>query len=429
MQFEEGPDFARRMDAEDPVRHRRDQFLIPMAPKGEEMAYFCGHSLGLQPKRAERYVEEAREDWARFGVDAHFRSKHPYSRYATLAKAGFARLVGAQDHEVTAMNGLTVNLHLMMVSFYRPTRERYRVVMENTPFPSDRFAVESQVRFHADARGFDASKAVVELKPRDGERLHRPADLIEFLEREGKSVALVLLGQVNYLTGQAFDLKAIAQAARKAGCAVGFDLAHGAGNLMDLNLHDSGADFAVWCTYKYLNGGPGCVAGAFVHERHHSTPLPRFEGWWGNHVDSRFRMAGPFEPAPGADAWQISNTPILTMAPLRASLEIFDGIERETLAAKARSLTGYLEFLIDRLPGAAVQIVTPRDPKQRGCQLSLKVEGVGKELVEKMREEGVLVDFREPDVLRLAPVPLYNTHEDVWRAAQALRTVLLSSMR
>ncbi|MCC7442097.1 MAG: kynureninase [Bdellovibrionales bacterium] len=424
---QEGPEYARRLDAADPLRFQRERFLIPRAPKGEELAYFCGHSLGLQPVNTRRHIDEVRESWAALAADGHFKGPNPWFSYTQSIARSMARLVGAQEHEVGVMNGLSVNLHLMLVSFYRPTKTRFKILIEKGAFSSDRYAVASQLQFHARALGFDPAGGLIEVAPREGETLLRPDDLRAAIDREGKTLALVLLGQVNYLTGQRFDLRGVTEAARKAGAMVGFDLAHGAGNLLDLELHDAGPDFAVWCTYKYMNAGPGAVAGLFVHERHHADPaIPRFAGWYGHRVETRIKMLPDFDPAPGAAGWAVSNPPILSMAPLKASMEIFDSVDLAKMSEKSRMLTGYLEFLLDALAGAPITILTSRRPEERGCQLSIRLEKHGREIIERMREDGVAADFREPSVIRLAPVPLYNSFEDVWRAAQALRVAFVA---
>jgi kynureninase len=408
--------FAQMQDGQDPLRGYRDEFLQPSAASGAPAIYLAGNSLGLQPRKARKYVQMEMEDWERLGVEGHVHGRHPWLPYHELLTGQVARLVGAQPLEVVVMNTLSVNLHLMMVSFYRPTRERFKILIEGGAFPSDQYAVASQARFH----GYDPQEAIIRLMPREGEDTLRPGDILEAIERHGKEVALVMLGSVNYLTGQAFDLKAISQAAHQQGCQVGFDLAHGAGNLK-LSLHDDGPDFAVWCSYKYLNGGPGSLGGVFVHERHaHNPQLPRFEGWWGHNKDTRFKMGPTFDPLPGAEGWQLSNPPIFQLAALRASLELFDQATMEALRAKSDRLTGYMEFLLDRLPTGRVTITTPRDPKQRGAQLSLRVKGDPKRLLHRLGGAGVICDFREPDIIRAAPTPLYNTFLDVFRFVKTL---------
>ncbi|MGZ3698673.1 MAG: kynureninase, partial [Bdellovibrionota bacterium] len=367
MKYEHSEKFARAQDSRDPLKRFRGEFLIPKGRGGKPWIYLAGNSLGLQPKKVKAYIEQELKDWAKFGVEGHFLAKHPWLPYHEILTEQTARLVGAKSLEVVVMNTLTVNVHLMMVSFYRPTRERYKILVEGGAFPSDQYAVASQARFH----GRDPREAVLELKPRAGEATLRTEDILSTIEREGSSIALVLLGSVNYLTGQAFDVEAITRAAHAKGSVVGFDFAHGAGNL-HLKLHEWGPDFAVWCGYKYLNSGPGSLSGCFVHERHAARPdLPRFSGWWGHDKSTRFQMGPEFKPIPGAEGWQLSNPPIFQMASLRASMELFDQAKIERLRAKSEKLTGYLEFLLDRLPEGFCKIITPRDPAQRGAQLSL----------------------------------------------------------
>lgn len=409
--------FAIEMDRADPLASFRELFHIPPAPTGAECIYLTGNSLGLQPKATRAYVEQELDDWAKFGVEGHFHARKPWMPYHENLTEMTARLVGALPHEVVVMNTLTVNLHLMMTSFYRPTRERFKLLMETSPFPSDRYAFESQVRFH----GYDPAEAIIELMPRPGEATLRHEDILETIAREGAQVALVILGNPNYLTGQVFDIAAITAAGHAQGCKVGFDLAHGAGNL-HLALHEWGPDFAVWCNYKYLNAGPGGLAGCFVHERHaHDKTLPRFAGWWGQNKATRFQMGPVFDPIPGAEGWQLSNPPILQLAALRASMEIFDRATMAALRAKSEKLTGYLDDLVRAIPGEPVEIVTPRNPRERGCQLSLRVKSDAKAFQQRLVEAGVIVDFREPDVVRAAPTPLYNRFIDVYRFAQILR--------
>jgi kynureninase len=412
---------ARRLDEADPLRACRDLFLIPPSHGGgSSCVYLCGNSLGLQPRSARTAVERELDDWARLGVGAHLAGRNPWLPYHEQFREPAARLVGAVPGEAVMMNSLTANLHLLMVSFYRPTRERYRIVIEDAAFPSDSYAVASQVRFH----GFDPADGLIRLKSREGEATLRTEDIEAALERDGPSVALVLLGAVNYLTGQWFDMPRITAAAKRQGCTVGWDLAHAAGNV-PMRLHDWGVDFAAWCTYKYLNSGPGAVAGAFVHERHAGrTDLPRFTGWWGHDAATRFKMGPEFSPQPGAEAWQLSNPPILALAPVRASMDIFDRIGMEALRAKSVRLTAYMQFLLGSLAPGKVQVLTPRDPDQRGAQLSLVVPGSSRDLEHRLHQEGVVVDFREPDVVRAAPVPLYNTFQDVRRFVTTLQRLL-----
>ncbi|RKG91078.1 kynureninase [Corallococcus sp. CA049B] len=408
--------FAYGLDAADPLRPLRDEFLFPPAPSGAPTIYLAGNSLGLQPRKARKYVQMEMEDWERLGVEGHVHGRHPWLPYHEQLTDMVARVVGAQPIEVVVMNTLSVNLHLMMVSFYRPTRERFKILIEGGAFPSDQYAVASQARFH----GYDPKEAIVRLMPREGEDTLRSEDILEAIERHGKELALVMLGSVNYLTGQAFDLREITRVAHAQGCKVGFDLAHAAGNLK-LSLHDDGPDFAVWCSYKYLNGGPGSLGGVFVHERHaHSPQLPRFEGWWGHNKATRFEMGPTFDPLPGAEGWQLSNPPIFQLAALRSSLELFDRATMAALRQKSDQLTGYMEFLLDRLPAGYVSITTPRDLKQRGAQLSLRFKGEPKRLLQRLSAAGIICDFREPDIIRAAPTPLYNTYLDVFRFVKAL---------
>lgn len=412
-------DEARSLDETDPLPTLRGEFLVPPAPGGPcaEAAYFAGNSLGLQPRSVAGRLREELDDWARLAVEAHTRGGRPWVDYHELLRGPAARLVGALPHEVVAMNSLTVNLHLMMASFYRPAGTRTRIVIEDAAFPSDSYAVASQAVHH----GLDPAAAVVRLRPRDGEGTLRTEDVLEFLDREGDTVALVLLGGVNYLTGQLMDMAAITKAGRAAGAVVGWDLAHAAGNV-PLRLHDWDVDFAAWCTYKYLNGGPGAVAGCFVHERHvRDASVPRLAGWWGTDPAVRFRMDPDIAPPASADAWQLSNPPIMALAPVLASLEIFDRVGMDALRAKSERLTGYLA---DRLAETGAEVVTPSDPAARGAQLSVRVADAGG-LVRRLAEaHGVIADAREPDVVRLAPVPLYCTFHDCHRAAGGLADLL-----
>jgi kynureninase len=418
--YKTGVEFAVEMDARDPLAKYRSRFHFPKTADGSNCVYLCGHSLGLQPKTVREYVEQELKDWETLAVEAHFRGRHPWMPYHRLLTDQTARLVGARPLEVVVMNSLTVNLHLMMVTFYRPTAKRHKIVIEGSAFPSDQYAVKSQVRYH----GFDPASSVMELKPQPGEDLLRTEDIVAFIEREGDSIALVLFGGVNYSTGQTFDLAAITRAGHAKGCIVGFDLAHAAGNL-NLRLHDSGADFAVWCSYKYLNGGPGCIGGCFVHERHaREFDRPRFAGWWGHDEQTRFRMGPNFEPMPGAEGWQVSNPSILTLAALRASMDTFDEAGIEAIRAKSIELTGYLEFLLDRLASQKFTVITPRDPAQRGAQLSLRIKQGGRELCDRLAEKGVICDWREPDILRVAPAPLYNSYQDVYRFMEQFAAAL-----
>ena len=409
---------AHALDAAQSLGVSRTDFHIPLHD-GIEQAYFCGNSLGLQPKRARAMVEEVLDKWASEGVEGHFREPAPWMPYHELVRAGLANVVGAQPTEVVAMNSLTANLHLMMVSFYRPTAERPAILIEAGAFPSDRHAVESQLRFH----GFDPETDLIELQP-DADGLFSMDAIERAIATHGPRVALILWPGVQYRTGQAFDLAEIARLGHAVGAIVGFDLAHAVGNL-PLRLHDSGADFAVWCHYKYMNAGPGAVGGCFVHERHARTDRPRFAGWWGHEQTTRFQMGPAFAPTPGADGWQLSNPPVLALAPLRASLDIFSAAGLPALRQRSMQLTGYLESLIRERLGATLQIVTPADPAKRGAQLSLRVAGgraQGRALFEYLASVGVIGDWREPDVIRISPAPLYNTHADILRFVRAVET-------
>ena len=404
-------------DAADPLAGFRDEFLVP-PHAGREQVYFCGNSLGLQPRAVRAALEAELDDWAQLAVEAHFRGRHPWMPYHTFVREQLAEVAGALPHEVVAMNSLTVNLHLMLASFYRPVRGRAAILVEARAFPSDRHAVESQIRFH----GHDPAADLIELEPDEPNGTISTAAIERAIAQHGPRLALVLWPGVQYLTGQSFDLRAIARAARAAGAAVGFDLAHAIGNL-ELALHDSGADFAVWCSYQYLNSGPGAVAGCFVHERHASADLPRLAGWWGHDPATRFRMGPEFVPAHGADGWQLSNPPILALAPLRVSLDVFHRAGMARLRRKSIALTGYLEHLIrSRLPHV-LAIATPAETGRRGCQLSLRVQGAreaGRALFEHLSRDGIVCDWREPDVIRVSPTPLYNRRTDCLRFARSV---------
>ncbi|MCB0793218.1 MAG: kynureninase [Flavobacteriales bacterium] len=417
-------DHALALDAADPLRHFRDQFHFPVHPgkEGGKVIYFTGNSLGLQPKGVRAAVEQELSDWSQFGVEGHFKAKHPWYSYHERFSESLARIVCAQPSEVVAMNGLTVNLHLLMVSFYRPQGRRVKVLTEQRPFPSDTYAIASQIAFH----GGDPEHDLVEMRPRSGEHTLRTADILSRIADLRDELALVLFGGVNFYTGQLFNMQAITEAAHRAGAMAGFDLAHAAGNV-PLALHDWGVDMACWCSYKYLNSGPGGVAGAFVHERHHGPEVPRFAGWWGHDKVERFAMGSEFKPMASAEAWQLSNAPVLLMAPHRASLDLFDQAGMEALIVKGRSLSSFLWHTLEAVSassGVGLEIITPSAPEERGCQLSVVVEGRGKEVHERLAAEGVVLDWREPNVLRLAPVPLYNSFEDIWRFGELLNGIL-----
>lgn len=407
-------EFAKKMDQADPLRKFRDEFHFPQTGKGENQLYFAGHSLGLMPKRAHTFVNQELNSWAKYGVEGHFLGSHPWVHYHEFITESFARLVGAKKNEVIAMNTLTVNLHLMLVSFYRPTQKRYKILIENNTFPSDKYAVDSQARFH----GFDPKQAIVELKPGADGLTVTEESILETIKQHGDELAVIMLGDCNYLSGQKFDMKKIVEAGHKVGAVVGFNLAHGAGNL-HLSLHDDNVDFAVWCSYKYLNSGPGGLAGAFVNERHlNQKDIPRFEGWWGHNKESRFKMGPDFEPLPTAEAWQLSNPPIFQLASLRASMELFDEAGIKNLRGKGDHLTGYFEWLIQQNLADTVEVITP---KSRGSMLCLKFKTSPKSWFDKMMHAGCIVDFREPYIIRATPVPLYNNYEDVFKLVMLLK--------
>ncbi|PYL21392.1 MAG: kynureninase [Verrucomicrobia bacterium] len=411
--------FVCDIDAQDPLRDFRDCFHLPLGKDGKPLIYFAGNSLGLMPKSARQILDEELDNWAKFGVDAHHAAGTPWYSYHEALRNPTARLAGAQPIEVICMNSLTVNLHLMMATFYRPTKSRFKVLMEDPAFPSDTYAIKTQIAHH----GLDPKDALILARPRNGEFTIRTEDIIDLIEKHADHLALVMFAGVNFFTGQLFDIAEITAAAHKRGIIVGFDLAHAIGNV-PLLLHDWNVDFAVWCSYKYLNAGPGAIAGAFVHERHATnTKLPRLAGWFGNDPNTRFRLhlEPEFIPVPSADGWQISNPPIFSMAPLRASLSIFDevgGMER--LRAKSIKLTGYLEFLLMEIGSKKFSVITPGDPNARGCQLSIVAHQHPKELHNELVAAGVKCDFREPNVIRVAPTPLYSTFHEVWRFAQIL---------
>ncbi len=420
MQYQAGLEFALQCDKEDPINSYRDQFHIPIQKDGSPFIYLCGNSLGLQPKSTEAYIRQELQDWKNYGVEGHFHAKNAWMPYHEFLTEKMARLVGALPEEVIVMNTLSVNLHLMMVSFYRPTQSRNKIVIESDAFPSDKYAVESQIKFH----GFDPQSSLIELAPRDGEELIREEDIKHLLEEQGEEIALVLLGNTNYYSGQFFDMKKITQWGHQQGCVVGFDCAHGAGN-QELNLHDSNVDFAVWCSYKYLNSGPGSLGGCFIHQRHlDNKDLPRFAGWWGHEKSSRFGMRSDFNPIPTAEGWQLSNPPILSMAAIMASLDIFDKVGIKNLRQKAIKLTGYLEYLLNNLGNPNIKIITPSNPDKRGSQLSIQVVNADRKLFDMITEAGVIADWREPDVIRVAPVPLYNSFQDVFRFVAVLESQL-----
>jgi kynureninase len=408
MNFENSKEYAIQLDQSDPIHKFRHQFHHPELHSGKTI-YLCGNSLGLQPITASSYVQQEMEDWAKYGVEGHMQAQHPWMPYHEFLAKPMAKVVGALPDEVVIMNSLSVNLHLLFVSFYRPTKKRFKIVIEKHAFPSDRFVVESQLKFH----GIDPAEGLITWEPGSGETFSND-DLKTIIEQEGESIALIFIGGVNYYTGQNFDIKAITSLAHEYGIIAGFDLAHAAGNI-PLELHDSGADFAAWCSYKYLNSGPGSLSGIFIHNRHaNDFGLPRFAGWWGHNKKTRFLMRDDFDPMPGAEGWQLSNPPILPMACMRASLDLFEQTGMQALNDKTLKLTGYLEYLINENHPESLEIITPSNPKERGCQLSLRIKGGDKRVFDRISEVGVIADWREPDVIRIAPVPLYNSFEDVY---------------
>jgi len=412
--------YAKQLDKEDTVSHYREQFHIPKDKDGNNWLYFTGNSLGLQPKATQKYIQQELEDWANFGVEGHFEAKNPWMPYHEFLTESMAKIVGAKPIEVVIMNTLTTNLHLLMVSFYQPTKTKYKIVIESDAFPSDRYAVQTQLDFH----GFDANEGLIEWKPRPGEELLNIEDLETILEKQGDEIALLLIGGVNYYTGQYLDLKKITQLGHAKNCMVGIDLAHGVGNIKP-DLHNSGVDFAAWCTYKYLNSGPGSLGGLFVHEKHaHNKKLKRFAGWWSHNKATRFNMRQPLDVIPGAEGWQLSNPPILSMAAIKASLDMFNEVGMDALREKSERLTGYFEFLINELNNNKIKIITPSNPTERGCQLSIQVKDADKNLHKKLTEAHIITDWREPDVIRCATVPVYNTFEDVYRLVDKLKAIL-----
>jgi len=424
MQFERSESFAQKLDQEDELSEFRGQFLIPPHKNGADSIYFCGNSLGLEPRACRAQVNQILDQWQNLGVEGWFDDSCSWLTYHQELNRMLAPMVGAKPSEVAIANTLTMNLHLMMASFYRPTKTRSKILIEAKAFPSDQYAVKSQLNLH----GFDAAQHLIEVSPRAGETLLRDEDILQSIETHGDSTALVLLSGVNYYSGQVFDMQAIARAAKAKGCMVGFDLAHAAGNII-LKLHDWQADFACWCNYKYLNAGPGSVGAFFVHEKHHAAKLPRLEGWWGNDLKSRFKMEDTYDPAPGAEAWVNSTHSPMLLASLRSSLEIFSAAGMPRLRKKSELLTGYLEYLLTENVKDLILLITPKEVSKRGCQLSVSVKRNGKAAFQALTEAGVICDWREPDVIRLAPTPLYNTFAEVWKAAQIVRQVVASESR
>ena len=426
MNYVVSREFALQQDELDSLGSYRDKFHFPDFGRANSV-YFTGHSLGLQPRTAQAAIEVELEDWARFGVEGHFEGRNPWYNYHELLTEPMAGIVGAQPSEVVCMNSLTTNLHLLFVSFYRPTDKRYKIISEGRMFPSDRYLLETQTRFH----GHDPDDAIIEISPRDGEGIIREEDILAAIDEHADEVALVFFGGVNYLTGQLFDMPGITEAAHAVGAVAGFDLAHAAGNV-PLSLHDWDIDFAAWCSYKYLNSGPGNAGAIFVHDNHgEEFDLPRFGGWWGHDKNTRFKMESGFRPMPGAEGWQLSNAPVFGMAVMKSSLDIFNEVGMAGLRKKSEKLTGYLEFIINELaaefPDAGISIITSNDSDKRGSQLSLNFEGRDREMFDKLMAAGVIADFREPCMIRVAPVPLYNSFEDVYTFGQVLRDVLVSA--
>ena len=418
--FEPHLEYALNRDQMDALRPYREAFHIPKDNKGNDWLYFTGNSLGLQPKTTKAVVEQELKDWANLGVKGHFQAKNPWMPYHEYLTESMAKIMGAKSIEVVVMNTLTANLHFLMASFYSPTKKRPKILIESDAFPSDRYAVQTQLEFH----GYDPKDCLIEWSPRAGETLLHIEDLESLLEKQGAEIALLLIGGVNYYTGQYLDLKKIAELGHAKGCKVGIDLAHGAGNIQP-DLHASGVDFAVWCTYKYLNSGPGSLGGVFVHQRYaHDKNLKRFAGWWSQNKTTRFDMRQALDITPGAEGWQLSNPPILPMAAIKASLDLFNEVGMEALREKSIQLTGYMEYLINELNNPDIEIITPKDPNQRGCQLSIRVKNTDKTLHNKLTEKNVITDWREPDVIRCAPVPFYNSFEDVYHMVEILKALL-----
>ncbi len=423
MQFENTLEFAQELDQKDPLRSYRDHFLFPKVNE-KQVIYFTGNSLGLQPKNTKKFVDEVMHDWAELAVEGHFYAEKPWWDYHERLATPLGKIVGAKPSEITVMNTLTVNLHLLMVSFYRPKGKRYKIICEEKAFPSDQYMLQSQVRFH----GYDPNDAIVEIKKREGEHNFRTEDILAAINEIGEECALILIGGVNYYTGQVFDMETITKAGHDIGAFVGWDLAHAAGNIK-LKLHDWDVDFASWCSYKYMNSGPGNASGTFIHERfHNQKDIPRFEGWWGTSRETRFLMKPEFEPMPNADAWQLSNAPILSLAPYLASLELFDEVGMDALLKKRNLIVAYLEYIlkeIDTQVESTFEIITPTAPEERGTQLSVFLHGEGRALFEYLMKNGVITDWREPNVIRLAPAPFYCSFEDMYRFGQILKQGIL----
>jgi len=423
MGFENSLSFAQSLDANDRLASFRDRFYFPQH-NGKDMLYFTGNSLGLQPKSVRESINQELEDWARYGVEGHFLAKRPWFSYHEMFAEGAAQVVGGLPSEVVIMNQLTVNLHLLLISFYRPSGKRIKILFETKPFPSDHYAFETQARLH----GLDPKDVLVEMQPREGEITLRTEDIVGKINELGDELAVVCFGAVNYFTGQLFDIASITKAGHEVGANVGFDLAHAAGNV-PLHLHDQNVDFACWCSYKYLNSGPGGVSGAFVHEKHHTNKeLIRLAGWWGHNKSTRFQMEPGFDPIESAEAWQMSNAPVLSMAAHKAALDIFVEAGMSAMREKSLNLTGFLEFIVNEVKtttGVDLQILTPTNPSERGCQLSIVVPGATKQLVKDLADRGIVVDWREPNVIRMAPVPLYNSFKDIFTFGEVFTEFLI----
>jgi kynureninase len=423
MNYQNTLQFAKELDSKDPLKHFREMFYIPLM-FGKECIYFTGNSLGLQAKRTQDYVVDELEDWASLGAEGHLHARNPWLPYHEIFPKQLSKIVGCLPHEIVVMNSLTVNLHLLMVSFYRPTKQRYKIICEAKAFPSDQYAFETQAKYH----GFDPEEAVIEVAPGEGEYTLRTEDIISTIKKHGDNVAVVLFGGVNYYTGQFFDLKKITEAAHSVGAYAGFDLAHAAGNV-ELYLHDWNVDFACWCSYKYLNSGPGAVGGIYIHEKHVvNKKLPRFAGWWGYKKETRFKMEKGFEPIPTAEGWQLSNAPVLAMAAHKASLDVFDEAGIDQLHKKRRLLSGYLHYVLNDINSRQVEklieIITPANENERGCQVSILMLKRGEEIFNELTKQGVLADWREPNVIRIAPVPLYNSFEDIYRFGEIISNII-----
>jgi len=428
MKFENTLEFAKSLDEQDSLKKFRNRFYIPQH-NGKDKIYFTGNSLGLQPKNAREYIMQELEDWAKLGGEGHFEARRPWYPYHEIFPQQLSKIIGCLPEEVVVMNSLTVNLHLLLVSFYRPTKERYKIICEYKAFPSDQYVFESQARFHAclpDRQGFDPDDAVIEVKPREGEHAIRHEDIISTIKEHDNSVAVVLFSGINYYTGQVFDMKSITEAAHEVGAYAGFDVAHAAGNI-ELHLHEWNVDFACWCAYKYLNSGPGSVGGAYVHQKHTTNiDLPRFAGWWGYDKVTRFKMEKGFEPMPTAEGWQLSNAPVFSMAVHKAALDIFEEAGMDAIVKKGQALSSYLIFILNdtnrKLSHDLIKVITPDD--QKGCQVSMIIKNKGKEVYDYLMENGVSVGWREPGVIRAAPVPLYNSFEEVWQFGEIIRTMI-----